>query len=174
MPSVFALRALLGAGLGFGALDLVWINAALAPRLIEREPAPIVARTAPIATTTVTPIAEPAPSPARAPTKTLVDHVYFETGSTAITARSRKVLAALVDLAGPTAQIALEGHADYRGTEANNETLSKDRAVAVQHELARLGVDSARIHVGYAGETQASSELWRDRRVDIQIEGGSR
>jgi outer membrane protein OmpA-like peptidoglycan-associated protein len=171
MPSVFALRALLGAGLGFGALDLVWINAALAPRLVEPAPASIVARTEPAVTPTVTPIDVPAPAPE--PTKTLVDHVYFETGSTTITPRSRKVLTALVDLAGPTATIALEGHADYRGTEANNETLSKDRAVSVQHELERLGVDSARIRVGYAGETQASSELWRDRRVDIQVDSRS-
>jgi outer membrane protein OmpA-like peptidoglycan-associated protein len=174
MPSVFALRALLGAGLGFGALDLVWINAALAPRLLEPEPAPVVARTAPSVTPTVTPIDAPESPPARAPAKTLVDHVYFETGSANLTVRSRKVLSALVDLAGPTAQIALDGHADYRGSEANNETLSRDRALAVQQELVRLGVDDARIRVGYAGETQASSELWRDRRVDIQIEGGTR
>jgi outer membrane protein OmpA-like peptidoglycan-associated protein len=172
MPSVFALRALLGAGLGFGALDLVWINAALAPRLVEHEPAPVAERPAPIVTPTVTPIDEPAPAPA--PTKTLVDHVYFETGSTAITPRAHKVLVALADLAGPTAQIALEGHADYRGSEANNETLSKDRALSVQQELVRLGIDAARIRLDYVGETRASSELWRDRRVDIQIVGGTR
>ena len=44
--------------------------------------------------------------------------------------------------------------------------------------VARLGsngtweiesVDRARIRVDYAGETQASSELWRDRRVDIRV-----
>jgi outer membrane protein OmpA-like peptidoglycan-associated protein len=166
------LRALLGAGLGFGALDLVWINAALAPRLVEHEPTPVAETPAPIVTPTVTPIDEPTPAPA--PTKTLVDHVYFETGSTAITPRSHKVLVALADLAGPTAQIALEGHADYRGSEANNETLSKDRALSVQQELVRLGIDAARIRLDYVGETRASSELWRDRRVDIQIVGGTR
>jgi outer membrane protein OmpA-like peptidoglycan-associated protein len=170
MPSVVALRALLGAGLGLGALDLVWIDAALAPRLIEPAPAPVVASPAPI----VTPIEQPAPPPPPAPpapVTTGVDHVYFETGSSTITPRGHKVLAAL---AGTTGQIALEGHADYRGTEALNKMLSRDRAVAVQAELVRLGVDTARIRLGYAGETQASSELWRDRRVDIQIVGGTR
>jgi outer membrane protein OmpA-like peptidoglycan-associated protein len=170
MPSLFALRALLGAGLGLGALDLVWINAALAPRLFEPAPAPVVAAPPP----SITPIVEPAAPPEPPPAKTLVDHVYFETGSAAITARTHEALAALVELAGPTAQVALEGHADYRGTEAHNKMLSKERALAVQDELVRLGIDRARVRLDYVGETQASSELWRDRRVDIQITGGTR
>ena len=35
MASVFALRALLGASLGLGALDVAWLNLRLAPDLVE-------------------------------------------------------------------------------------------------------------------------------------------
>ena len=160
---MLALRALLGAGLGLGALDLVWINAALAPRLVETTPAPVIARSAPIV---VTPIEQPR--------EAIVDHVYFDTGSAVLTARSREVLAHLAAITGATAQISLDGHADCRGTEALNQTLSKDRAVAVQDELVRLGIDRARIQIDYAGATRDSSDLWRERRVDIQITGGMR
>jgi outer membrane protein OmpA-like peptidoglycan-associated protein len=170
MPSVFALRALLGAGLGLGALDLVWIDAALVPRLTAHAPAPVVTMAVTSPAPTITPIEQP-PDPAPAP---VVDHVYFDTGSARLTPNAHKALAELVALAGPTTQIALAGHADYRGTESLNTMLSKDRALAVEQELVRLGVDRTRIRVDYAGETQASSELWRDRRVDIQMTGEPR
>ena len=116
----------------------------------------------------VTPIEQP---PAPAP---VVDHVYFDTGSARLTVNAQRALAELVALAGPTSTIAVAGHADYRGTEALNTMLSKDRALAVQQQLVLLGVDRARIRVDYVGETQASSELWRDRRVDIQMIGEPR
>ena len=173
MASLLALRALLGAGLGLGALDLVWINVAIAPRLVEHEPtARIAANPPPV----VTPIEEPAPAPAAqaTPEQPAIKRVYFATDSAQLEGRSRRALAELVADAGSTAQFVLEGHADYRGTEALNETLSKDRAITVQHELVRLGIERARIRLAYAGEAQPSSELWRDRRVDIQILGGTR
>jgi outer membrane protein OmpA-like peptidoglycan-associated protein len=166
MPSLLALRALLGAGLGLGALDLVWINAALAPRLADTTPAPAIA--------TPTPTPAPVVTPIELPREAIIDHVYFDTGSAVITARGHEVLAHLAATTGPTAQIALAGHADCRGGEALNQTLSKDRAIAVQQELVRLGLDRARIHVDYAGATRDSSDLWRERRVDIRITGGTR
>jgi outer membrane protein OmpA-like peptidoglycan-associated protein len=162
MPSLVALRALVGAGLGLGALDLVWINAALAPRLVDTTPAPIIAKPAPIVTAI------------ELPREAIIDHVYFDTASAVITAQSREMLAHLAATTDPTAQIDLDGHADCRGSEAINKTLSKDRAVAVQDELVRLGLDRARIHVDFTGATRDSSDLWRERRVDIQITGGTR
>ena len=180
MASLIALRALVGAGLGLGALDLVWINAALAPRLVHREaPAtPPVKMTvthaaseasAPVAAAVAAPSEVPA-SPAEPVTK----RVYFDTSSAVIDAQARKNLARIVELAGPSATFVLEGHADYRGAESLNVTLSKDRALAVEQQLLRLGIDRARIRVGYAGESQATTNLQRDRRVDIQITGGTR
>jgi outer membrane protein OmpA-like peptidoglycan-associated protein len=177
MPSVIALRALLGAGLGLGALDIVWINVSLAPQLIAPEQPPLVqahvVEETPIPTPTP-PAVEPAPSvtPIDEPPAPMTASVYFETGSAELSAAARKSLAELVAHA-PAGDIVAEGHADARGSERLNEALSKDRALAVQHALIRLGIAPARIQVKFAGASESSSELWRDRRVDIQIVGGT-
>lgn len=181
MPSAIVLRALVGAGLGLGALDLAWINVALAPRLGAPErpqPALVVETTPPVVEAVVTPQPsvtpiedEEEPSPPPAPVGT---SVYFETGSAELSAASRKSLADLVARAPEGSELVSEGHADRRGPERVNEELSKDRAVAVQEALIQLGVSRARIHVTYAGAASASTDLWRDRRVDIQIVGGTR
>jgi outer membrane protein OmpA-like peptidoglycan-associated protein len=175
MPSAIALRALLGAGLGLGALDVVWINVALAPQLIAADSPPPVQ--APLVEETpappVAPVAPP-PAPIEEPRAPMVASVYFETGSSELSAASRKALAELVAKAPESGEIVAEGHADARGTERLNEALSKNRAVAVQEALVQLGVAQARIQVKFAGAATSSSELWRDRRVDIQIAGGTR
>jgi outer membrane protein OmpA-like peptidoglycan-associated protein len=179
MPSVIALRALLGAGLGLGALDVVWINVGLAPQLIAPEPARVqVVEETPTPTPVVEPIVTPTPppppvTPIEEPPAPQVTSVYFETGSSELTAASRQALADLV-AAGPKGEIVAEGHADARGPERLNEALSKDRAMAVQQALIRLGVSGTRIQVKFAGAAESSSELWRDRRVDIQVVGGTR
>lgn len=208
MPSVIALRVLLGAGLGLGALDLVWINASLAPRLVASEPAPASeavpetaieapdnAPAAAIETAgTDTPTIEAPEAPAAAPSvshappgpdadevanEPLTDavelrRVYFDTGSATLRSTARKALARLAAAAGPNATFVLEGHADYRGDERLNQSLSADRAREVQRHLIQLGIDPGRIRVGYAGEGNETHELWRDRRVDIEITGGTR
>lgn len=185
MASVIALRALVSAGLGLGALDLVWINAGLAPALLdppsshtvavampnEPEPAPAEAPPpVPAAPVAPAPVIDATPDPVEA----VSERVYFTTNSADLGVRGKKTLAKLVELAGPTAEFSLEGHADYRGDEASNRTLSRDRATTVQKQLVHLGVDRTRIHVGFVGEGDASGDLWRDRRVEIQITGGTR
>jgi outer membrane protein OmpA-like peptidoglycan-associated protein len=184
MASVIALRALVSAGLGLGALDLVWINAGLAPALLDPPSSHTVAVATPSepapteAPPTPAPVAPVAPAPAIEATPDAIEavseRVYFTTNSAVLGVRGRKTLSKLVELAGPTAVFSLEGHADYRGDEASNRTLSKDRAISVQKELVHLGVERGRIHVGFVGEGQASGDLWRDRRVEIQITGGTR
>lgn len=171
MPSVIALRAILGACLGIGALDLVWINVALAPQWMQRGPVPIVAAAQP--EVTATPI-EPVPGPTIEPIAAAPsgESVYFTTMSTELDPKARTSLERVVEQGRAGAVIGLEGHADYRGDEALNQTLSKDRAGAVRNYLVRRGVPRSRIRVGYVGEARASGELWRDRRVDIQITGG--
>jgi outer membrane protein OmpA-like peptidoglycan-associated protein len=176
MPSAIALRALLGAGLGLGALDVVWINVALAPQLIAADSPPPVVRAQVVEETPAPPVdpVAPPPAPVEEPRAPLVASVYFETGSSELSAASRKALAELVAKAPESGEIVAEGHADARGTERLNEALSKNRAVAVQEALVQLGVAQARIQVKFAGAANSSSELWRDRRVDIQIAGGTR
>ena len=170
MPSVLVLRGLLGASLGLGALDLVWINAVLAPQL-----APSVAPVAPVALA-ATPAVELAmpvpPEPVPAPRAELTSRVYFATRSARLDAHARAELARLAAQAGTDTEVTLEGHADARGEEAFNLSLSKARAVAVQAELVKQGLIPARIHVGFVGEGAATSdELWRDRRVEIHLRG---
>jgi outer membrane protein OmpA-like peptidoglycan-associated protein len=176
MPSAIALRALLGAGLGLGALDVAWINMGLAPPLMAADaPPPVqahVVEETPTPTPTVEPVTTP-PAPVEVPMEPMVASVYFETGSAELSATARKALAQLVAKA-PHGEIVAEGHADARGPERLNEALSKNRAVAVQQALVRLGVAEARIQVKFAGAANSSSEMWRDRRVDIQIAGGTR
>jgi len=208
MPSVLAIRAVLGASLGLGALDLVWINAALAPRLVQPEPAPALATTRggpsePAADEPALPahgdeqtpalpardeqvaalpkrdeqVAAPpavAGGDAEQTTAPITLRVYFATSSAALDTSAQGALAKLSEHAQPDAMFVLEGHADYRGDEKRNRWLSRDRAVAVRQQLLRLGVAATRIRVGYVGEGEASAELWRDRRVDIQITGGTR
>lgn len=189
MASTLALRALLGAGLGLGAADLAWINLGLAPQLIAPakpaipEPTPrlpervAVTPKPTVPETPVAPVIENAPpAPAVAVAVAVKTSVYFETRSTDLDREARATLAHFVSRAGSAGQFVLEGHADHRGDEALNRELSKQRAQAVGEQLERLGVGADRIRVGFVGERAASSndELWRDRRVDIQITGGTR
>ncbi len=177
MPSVIALRALLGAGLGLGAFDLIWINAALAPRLVEHDVslvAPTSTDVAPAPDEAIVVMPPAAPEqPARSTTPDTF-RVYFDTGAATLGTRARHTLSRVIAEAPPDARFVLVGHADYRGTEALNESLRKDRAVAVQEQLIRLGIDRARVEVRYDGEATRSGELWRDRRVEIQVTGGTR
>jgi len=205
MASVTALRALLGASLGLGTLDLVWLDLALAPEVVERAPAahasapapapsptnaasagpapadaprtePVAASASPPAdaavgeVTTAGAVAEPAP-----PVAPRAARVYFATRSAALDHRAREALRRVAAVAGTDGELVLEGHADHRGDERLNDELSRQRAVAVEAYLVGLGVARAQIRVGYVGEAEAlDTELWRDRRVDIQISGGPR
>ena len=195
MASILALRTVVGAALVLGALDLLWLNLVLGPRVFApalvldkvehavpaAPPRPakelVVADTSMIApppepSTAPSPEAPaaPAPSPDRFPPK----RVYFSTRSAALRDPARTLLARIARRAGTTHMIVLEGHADHRGSEAFNHMLSKERALAVQAYLETLGVERSRIRIGFVGEIAAASEgpLWRDRRVEIQIIGG--
>jgi outer membrane protein OmpA-like peptidoglycan-associated protein len=185
MASTLALRALLGAGLGLGALDLAWLNLGVVPRLVAPgeaaipEPTPrlperVVVAPRPEPETsrpTSQPIENDMPSPAVVAMKT---SVYFATRSVSVDSQARATLEHFVSRAGPAGEFVLEGHADHRGDESLNRELSKQRAKTVAEQLEQLGVTASRIRIGFVGERAASSsdELWRDRRVDIQITGG--
>lgn len=193
MLSVTALRAILGASLGLGAVDLLWFDVVLAPRVVRGEPparvavveprsepalapasAPIPAPEpiAPVVAAVPEPALEPAPEPAPPP-EPVDDRVYFATRSADLDDAARATLDRLATGAGT---FVLEGHADIRGRDHFNDALSRRRALVVEAYLAEHGVDRGRIEVRYVGEEDAATagELWRDRRVDIQITGGPR
>ena len=84
------------------------------------------------------------------------------------------------------ARLLVEGHADSRGSEAHNLTLSFARAKSVASNLARNGIPAGRITVRAAGAVEAAANHeWvtsvghkriveidaRDRRVVVGIEG---
>jgi outer membrane protein OmpA-like peptidoglycan-associated protein len=81
------------------------------------------------------------------------------------------------------ATIRLEGHADARGTESFNTTLSTARAEAVRDALVRGGMPAERVIVTASGESgstaaeQDSDGMALERRVALDIvdvEGESR
>ncbi len=207
MASFLALRTVVGASLGLGAVDLLWLNLVLGPQVLapatpvlSAPPPPpipevvevrVAAPTAPppaapalAVVDTATPAEPPAPAlaavdtaiPAEPPATALApaERVYFATQSAALGKSAQTTLASIVRRAGAAGTIVLEGHADRRGSEALNFRLSRERALAVQAYLERLGIEGSRIQIGFVGKAAAESSgpLWRDRRVEIQIIGG--
>ncbi len=102
--------------------------------------------------------------------------VYFASMRAELDGTAREVLDSLVHNAPEGTTFLLDGHADYRGEDAYNKKLSRRRAQTVAAYLAEHGIARQRIRIGYIGEEapHAADELWRDRRVDIQISGGHR
>ena len=102
--------------------------------------------------------------------------IYFDSMSSRVSSSSRTKIAEVAKRAGARGIVHLEGHADYRGDGTYNEQLSKWRADNVEASLIKQGFDAARIvsaHVGERGADEVvETELWRDRRVDVWIEGG--
>src|SRR2546430_17260682 len=45
----------------------------------------------------------------------------------------------------PSSAVRIEGHCDERGTDEYNRSLGERRALALREELARLGIDPARV-----------------------------
>jgi OOP family OmpA-OmpF porin len=131
--------------------------------------------------------AEPA-APEAAPVATMADvekkfALYFDFDSTQVGDVSN-----IVNYIGSLASlqsVKLVGYADFIGSAAYNEQLSKRRAEAVAAKLGQAGVDSSKITIGYMGEsapvancTGRGAELIAclrpDRRVDVEIMGQKR
>lgn len=186
MASTLASRALLGATLGLGAFDLVWLDLGLAPALVGATPvADVPARIVATGRAAAAPASPPAPAPAAAPTEPAeiaprprVESVYFASVSAEIAPAARDVLAGVASTA--VRDIVLIGHSDHRGDPDLNQALRRRRALAVRDHLALLGISSDRVHVRTADAAAPTEEpeLWRDRRVEIHFEsvttGGSR
>lgn len=110
---------------------------------------------------------------------TLNHQIQFETNSDVIReAESASVLNDLVALLRENTQIRrirVEGHADQRGSESDNQSLSERRATAVAAYLRNHGFESITIEpVGYGhtrplctDDTDACHE--RNRRVELTI-----
>jgi len=133
-------------------------------------------------------VAQAAPVPEAAPAAVMADvekkfALYFDFDSTQVGDVSN-----IVDYIGSLASlqsVKLVGYADFIGSAAYNEQLSKRRAEAVASTLEQSGVDASKMSIGYMGEsapvancTGRGAELIAclrpDRRVDVEIMGQKR
>jgi outer membrane protein OmpA-like peptidoglycan-associated protein len=140
------------------------LSAGSAPA-IQREPSP-------------TPSLKPPPMLARAMGSGTVDD--FLTGSSTLSGGQKASIASIaskiLSLRGsyPGCSVAVTGHTDAVGTEANNLGLGQARADAVRAELANHGVPAEIILTDSAGESQLKIETQapepRNRRAEIHFE----
>ena len=97
--------------------------------------------------------------------------VLFDTNSAQLKgdAHAELLEAARWAKCNPTGAVILEGHADPRGTQRHNLTLSGERAAAVRQKLIRMGVPSERIVIAVYGEMGPRRATYReDRRVTVR------
>jgi OOP family OmpA-OmpF porin len=108
----------------------------------------------------------------------ITEEIKFVTGSAEIDHASDKLLAEIADAIKKNPDIdflEIAGHTDSRGAAAANKTLSQKRAEAVMNELAKDGVDKAKMRaVGYGPyclkDTADSEEAHtKNRRVEFDI-----
>lgn len=133
-------------------------------------------------------VAKAEPAPAVSPAATMADvekkfALYFDFDSTQVGDVSN-----IVNYIGSLASlqsVKLVGYADFIGSAAYNEQLSKRRAEAVAAKLQQSGVDANKTSIGYMGESapvanctgrgaELISCLRPDRRVDVEITGQKR
>jgi outer membrane protein OmpA-like peptidoglycan-associated protein len=112
----------------------------------------------------------------------IADRVYFDTGRHVLRPSEERALASVEVYLNehPNAQIVVEGHADFRGTEPDNEELSRNRARRVIGWLVQRGADRARLVGSGCGELHPiESNDTRDgrqanRRVEFRPGSGHR
>ncbi len=168
--------AIVFGGVGIG--DLVWIDAALLPEVVERgTPTEVVsagllstaAAVPPTVSTTTTPTrkgavaaapalaAPPPPPPAVAPTLAPLEQVqvrFVRVGDATVDETFTGALESVAERlrAEENLRVVVVGHADERGSARVNMKLSKRRALAVERALVAKGADAARIDVRWFGE----------------------
>jgi outer membrane protein OmpA-like peptidoglycan-associated protein len=103
--------------------------------------------------------------------------VYFRTESAEIDTDSRPRIEKLAEFLKqfPEIKLLVEGFADKRGASDFNRDLGQKRALAVESELIRAGIDKQRILLHSYGESRAQSAetdldgVMFDRRVNITL-----
>ncbi len=103
--------------------------------------------------------------------------IYYKTNDTEIRHDIRPQIQQLVELVKPypQIQIQIEGHADHRGSENYNMTLSKKRIDKVRSEFVNAGISGKRLQSHAYGERKTSAKhgdqeaYMFDRRVTINL-----
>ena len=107
------------------------------------------------------------------------DNLNFETGSSTITADSKKQVNNIAEIfkAYPKTKIKIGGYTDKTGDEDNNKRLSQQRAVSVTIALKMGGANGAQLLApeGYGSEfakvpaTASDEERKPDRRISVSV-----
>ena len=109
---------------------------------------------------------------------TILDKIYFDTGSTVIQERSYPILDAVAATLNGNPQITLieiQGHADERGSDRNNIRLTRGRAASVKDAMMARGLGSDRVRSAGYGERcpvdpRSNKAAWeKNRRVEFKI-----
>ncbi len=108
-----------------------------------------------------------------------INDILFATNSSFLNNRSKFILKGFARflLENPTITVAIQGHTDDLGDDAENLVLSEERAEAVKNYLISLGIEANRLTSKGYGETvpkvENNSALNRakNRRTDFVIEG---
>jgi OOP family OmpA-OmpF porin len=97
--------------------------------------------------------------------------VSFDRGSWRVGNRASYALERTADeLRHAAGQIEVAGHADARGPDDLNQTLSERRARAVAVRLEQAGIVASRIAVTAFG-SRRPSDTGNDRRVEVYVRG---
>ena len=108
----------------------------------------------------------------------LETQVIFRTNEATLPPNAFEQLKKMSELAStmPDMRLRVSGYADPRGTETENDALSKERADAVAAVLAGQGIDASRLVVESHGESEATAAegdvdgYALERRVTIRLE----
>ena len=102
--------------------------------------------------------------------------VNFDTDSAKLKAESTTVLDQAVEVLNQQAvSVRIEGHADSRGSDDYNQSLSEKRAKSVTDYLVSKGVDAARLTSAGYGESKpvvandSAANMAKNRRVDLVV-----
>ena len=105
--------------------------------------------------------------------------ILFETGKATLKPGAAQNVGRIAGILNqyPDYQIVVEGHADSRGSDAFNQTLSENRARAVYSALVSAGISTSRISSKGFGETQPIGDnntpegRQQNRRVEVVVLG---
>lgn len=98
--------------------------------------------------------------------------VSFDTGRADIKPQMRPVLDEISRNLDPNVRVAVVGHTDSTGSDAVNDPLSRERAVAVRDYLSMRGVSTARVSVAGRGshEPVARNDTESGRAANRRVE----
>jgi outer membrane protein OmpA-like peptidoglycan-associated protein len=109
--------------------------------------------------------------------KVILKNIFFDTNKADIKDQSKPELRKLIDFLSlnPTVRIEVSGHTDNVGGNQFNQTLSENRAKAVQQYLIANGINAGRLTAKGYGETEPvasndnDEDRSRNRRTEFKI-----